>query len=87
MIAKIRKDGNFDERRKGANEINQASSFLGSIFGLLTLPFSIWRNKKSIGKTQKELEKKLLSMPDDEELMNKWRNLGKDEDGKQSNKE
>ena len=29
---------------------------------------------KSIAKIQKELEKKLLSMPDGEELMKKWRN-------------
>ena len=55
-MLKERKDGNFDERRKGAKEINQASSFLGSIIGLLTLPFSIWRDKKSIGKTQKEFD-------------------------------
>jgi|TARA_B100000424_G_C22580224_1_gene326307 hypothetical protein len=36
---------------------------------------AIARDIKSIAKTQRELEKKLLSMPDGEELMKKWRNL------------
>ena len=62
-MLKERKDGNFDERRKGAKEINQASSFLGSIIGLLTLPFSIWQEEKKLKGLRNDIDSEMRSLP------------------------
>ena len=82
-MSKFRKDGALDERYKGAKEINQASSFLGSIFGIFSLLFNSWLIKK----TQQDLEKEIFKIPGGKEEYERLLNLGKDEDGKKSKKE
>ena len=64
-MVKIRKDGGFDERHKGAKDLNQAAGFLAAIIAF----FVLVKNFIFLGRDVKRIKKELADDPEYQKIL------------------